>query len=57
MCGKCSEGKECNRVNGSCLNGCDVGVHGDKCNRGTLCNVTLCSFLYNGKNCCYQIQK
>ena len=57
MCGKCSKGKECNRVNGSCLNGCDVGVHGDKCNSGTLFNVTLCSFLYNGKNCSYQIQK
>lgn len=33
-CGKCRTGKSCNHVNGSCLNGCDKGVHGDKCDSG-----------------------
>jgi hypothetical protein len=30
-CGNCSDGVTCNNVNGTCTNGCDVGVYGDKC--------------------------
>ena len=33
-CGNCTRGEQCYHVNGSCLSGCDVGVHGDKCDSG-----------------------
>lgn len=33
-CGNCSIGDRCNHVNGSCPNGCDVGVFGLKCDEG-----------------------
>lgn len=35
MCGNCSNGDWCFHMNGSCPNGCDVGVFGDKCDQGT----------------------
>ena len=38
-CGNCSKGEQCNHVNGSCLSGCDVGVHGDKCDSGEFNNT------------------
>ena len=44
-CGNCSEGEQCNHVNGSCLKGCEVGVHGDKCDFGKFHNSNNCVFL------------
>lgn len=35
VCGNCSNGDWCFHMNGSCPNGCDVGVFGDKCDQGT----------------------
>lgn len=29
-------GDKCNHVNGSCQNGCDAGVSGDKCDKGDI---------------------
>ena len=44
-CGYCSKGEQCNHVNGSCLNGCDVGVYDDKCDKGKFYNlITICGF-------------
>ena len=40
-CGNCSYGQKCSRVNGSCLNGCAVGVYGDKCDNGKRNNLFL----------------
>lgn len=39
ICGNCSYGQKCSHVNGSCLNGCAVGVYGDKCDNGKRKNV------------------
>ncbi|XP_056002334.1 multiple epidermal growth factor-like domains protein 11 [Ostrea edulis] len=44
QCGNCSDGETCHHVNGTCLNGCDVGVEGDKCQ-------THCQPGFYGKNC------
>ncbi|XP_062567555.1 multiple epidermal growth factor-like domains protein 11, partial [Saccostrea cucullata] len=33
ICGKCGNAEQCNHVNGSCPNGCDVGVQGNKCDQ------------------------
>ncbi|XP_078330537.1 uncharacterized protein LOC144624551 [Crassostrea virginica] len=30
-CGNCSGGVQCNHVTGTCPNGCDAGIYGDKC--------------------------
>ena len=38
-CGNCSYGQKCSHVNGSCLNGCAVGVYGDKCDNGKRKNL------------------
>ena len=35
-CGNCSGGVQCDHVTGTCPNGCDLGMHGDKCDRGNL---------------------
>ncbi|XP_056002093.1 receptor-type tyrosine-protein phosphatase epsilon-like [Ostrea edulis] len=43
-CGNCSDGVTCNNVNGSCTNGCNVGVYGDKCKMP-------CPSSRHGKNC------
>ena len=40
LCGHCLNGDQCDHVNGSCLNGCDKGTYGDKCDRG-LC-IYIC---------------
>lgn len=34
-CGNCSDGNWCNHMNGSCPNGCDMGVFGDTCDKGS----------------------
>lgn len=33
-CGHCLEKEACHHVNGSCLNGCDLGYHGANCTQG-----------------------
>lgn len=30
-CGNCRDGNTCDRVNGTCLTGCDAGYEGDLC--------------------------
>lgn len=34
ICGDCKNKELCYYVNGSCLNGCDKGVYGEKCDIG-----------------------
>ena len=34
LCGHCSENEQCHHINGSCLNGCDPGFNGLKCDQG-----------------------
>ena len=33
-CGKCRGGVQCDHVTGSCPNGCDAGMYGEKCDLG-----------------------
>ena len=33
-CGKCLNNKQCNHINGSCLNGCESGYSGTNCTEG-----------------------
>eukprot|EP00105_Crassostrea_gigas_P044220 XP_019928368.1 PREDICTED: protein draper-like [Crassostrea gigas] len=33
ICGNCKNKESCHHVNGSCLNGCDRGVNGEKCDK------------------------
>lgn len=33
-CGNCSDSVQCNHVTGTCPNGCNVGVFGEKCDIG-----------------------
>lgn len=35
ICGNCKNKESCHHVDGSCLNGCDKGVYGEKCDIGT----------------------
>ena len=35
-CGNCSDGVHCNHVTGTCPNGCDAGMYGDKCDLGKM---------------------
>ena len=35
-CGNCSGGVQCNHVTGTCPNGCDAGMYGDKCDLGNM---------------------
>ena len=42
MCGKCYRSEQCHHLNGSCPNGCDVGIFGENCVTGF---VTACLFL------------
>ena len=58
-CGNCSGGVQCNHVTGTCRNGCDADIYGDKCDLGnvkikflfikkiTAFNVKLCCFSTN----------
>ena len=34
LCGNCSNGDPCHHVDGTCTNGCDTGIYGDKCDKG-----------------------
>ena len=34
VCGHCSENEQCHHINGTCLNGCDPGFNGLKCDQG-----------------------
>lgn len=34
FCGNCKINEQCHHVNGGCLNGCDNGFYGNKCNLG-----------------------
>ena len=34
MCGNCRDLSQCHYINGSCVNGCDPGFQGEKCNMG-----------------------
>lgn len=43
-CGNCENKEPCNHVNGSCLNGCDSGYYGDKCNLGLTLTVVVLGF-------------
>lgn len=36
LCTNCRDGEQCDHVNGSCLNGCDKGVHGVNCDKGKI---------------------
>ena len=40
-CGACVQDEGCHHINGSCLNGCDKGYHGQKCDKG---NSSLLSY-------------
>ena len=47
-CGNCSGGVQCNHVTGTCPNGCNAGIYGDKCDVGNL-KIDLFFFLFNKK--------
>ncbi|XP_078329082.1 uncharacterized protein LOC111114425 isoform X2 [Crassostrea virginica] len=56
-CGNCSGGVQCNHVTGTCPNGCDAGIYGDKCDfecdnhtYGLECKE-MCGNCSNGKPC------
>ncbi|XP_078330538.1 uncharacterized protein LOC144624552 [Crassostrea virginica] len=56
-CGNCSGGVQCNHVTGTCPNGCDAGIYGDKCDLecgnhtyGVECKE-MCGNCSNGKPC------
>lgn len=36
VCGNCRNGDPCHHVNGSCINGCDKGTFGVRCDTGLL---------------------
>ena len=41
-CGSCYGGKQCDHVNGSCTNGCEAGLFGEKCDEGwTMLNYDM----------------
>ena len=42
-CGNCSGGVQCDHVTGSCPNGCDAGMYGDKCDLG----IVIVNFKFN----------
>lgn len=33
-CGKCRDVGQCNHVDGTCMNGCEIGYNGSKCTEG-----------------------
>ena len=65
-CGNCSGGVQCNHVTGTCPNGCDAGIYGDKCDLGNVqikfsfnkrisaFNVKLCFF---STNCIFSMKQ
>ena len=44
MCGNCSNGEPCYHVDGTCPNGCEAGMYGDRCDLGKI-RITF-SFLH-----------
>lgn len=40
-CGNCRGSSQCHHINGSCLNGCDPGFQGEKCNMGKCCSIKI----------------
>ena len=36
MCGNCGNGEPCHHVDGTCPNGCEAGMYGDKCDLGNM---------------------
>ena len=44
VCGHCSENEQCHHINGSCLNGCDPGFRGLKCDQGNYLNIKTYGF-------------
>lgn len=47
-CGACINNKQCNHINGSCLEGCSPGFYGQKCDKGALISWSyLNNFYYN----------
>ena len=34
ICGNCYDEKQCDHVNGSCTQGCEAGMFGEKCDEG-----------------------
>ena len=46
ICGNCLNLKQCNHINGSCMEGCDPGFQGEKCVRGTFTNVVFLHMHY-----------
>lgn len=39
ICGNCINKEQCHHVNGSCLNGCDNGFYGTRCDLGMLKSI------------------
>ena len=46
VCGNCLNLKQCNHINGSCMEGCDPGFQGEKCVRGTFTNLVFLHIYY-----------
>lgn len=47
-CGNCKNKEQCHHVNGSCLNGCDSGYYGTRCDIGMIKELLLlvcCKYL------------
>ena len=40
-CGACLDNEACHHINGSCINGCDKGYHGQKCDQGNSLFVSI----------------
>ena len=51
-CGNCSDGVQCNHVTGTCPNGCDAGIYGDKCDLGNL-KIELFYFCIQQNDQCF----
>ena len=55
-CGNCSGGVQCNHMTGTCPNGCDAGIYGDKCDLGNVeikCSFNKTNSAFNVKLCCF----
>lgn len=44
-CGNCTDGEQCDHVNGICKNGCDAGMMGDTCDQCK--HITRFQFIYD----------
>lgn len=41
ICGACINSTQCHHINGSCLQGCDPGYRGQKCDEGLCLTYSL----------------